>query len=318
MNLGALSSLSGFMMTDVLYLRTLSVFGSLCGITYNATREPRQSNGMLWGIVFVTTNAVMITKLILDRQEPKFSVDEMNLYKSRFEGHGVTPAHFFELMQIGTWETHEPGATLVDAGTFMDRVIYIHRGKAEAWAVQEDTAGSPRLLYDYDHGVIGGTALVDPTVMTRRYPNLIVAGAGNQRLTTVSFKMEELTALLAKRAHKATESALIHGLFVDLIQGLRRDRKSKSKKKKEKEKEQDQARSAQHHARLQEATRLRQRLLEYKALLSAVVSNGVALPAEKKLCRVFRAQHGLTMRQHDRMLEGLGWSREEWEDGGKH
>ena len=33
MNVGAILSLSGFMMTDVLYLRMLSVCGSCCGMT---------------------------------------------------------------------------------------------------------------------------------------------------------------------------------------------------------------------------------------------------------------------------------------------
>ena len=60
MNLGAVSSLSGFMMSDVLYLRGLSVFGSLCGITYNATRQPAQWNGVAWGCVFISTNLYMI------------------------------------------------------------------------------------------------------------------------------------------------------------------------------------------------------------------------------------------------------------------
>ena len=76
MNLGAVSSLSGFMMSDVLYLRCLSVFGSLCGITYNATRQPAQWNGVAWGCVFISTNLYMIYNLLLERAEIKFSVDE--------------------------------------------------------------------------------------------------------------------------------------------------------------------------------------------------------------------------------------------------
>ncbi len=38
MNVGAISGLVGFMMSDVLHLRLLSITGSLCGITYNITR----------------------------------------------------------------------------------------------------------------------------------------------------------------------------------------------------------------------------------------------------------------------------------------
>jgi hypothetical protein len=38
MNVGAVASLSGFCMTDVLSLRMLNICGSLCGMAYNLTR----------------------------------------------------------------------------------------------------------------------------------------------------------------------------------------------------------------------------------------------------------------------------------------
>jgi hypothetical protein len=38
MNLGAVASLSGFCMTDVLSLRLLNICGTLCGMAYNCTR----------------------------------------------------------------------------------------------------------------------------------------------------------------------------------------------------------------------------------------------------------------------------------------
>jgi hypothetical protein len=46
MNIGALKPLTGFMMTDVLLLRTLSIFGSLCRVVYNVTCVPRQWNAV--------------------------------------------------------------------------------------------------------------------------------------------------------------------------------------------------------------------------------------------------------------------------------
>ena len=52
--------------------------------------------------------------------------------------------------------------------------------------------------------------------------------------------------------------------------------------------------------------------------LHGLVSDGVAHPAEKKLCREYRAHHNLSRRQHVQILRGLGWTAEEWEDGGKH
>ena len=56
MNIGAIASLSGFMMSDIMHLRILSVVGSGCGITYNLTRKPPQINAVLWGLVFASVN----------------------------------------------------------------------------------------------------------------------------------------------------------------------------------------------------------------------------------------------------------------------
>ena len=133
MNLGAVSSLTGFMMTDVMHLRALSVFGSLCGITYNSTRAPPQWNGVAWGCVFISTNLYMMWQLHLERSEIKFSVDELKLYQTHFEQYGVTPVQFHRLMKLATWEKLEPRATLVQAGEKLNRVIYVQRGRAEVF-----------------------------------------------------------------------------------------------------------------------------------------------------------------------------------------
>ena len=53
MNLGAVLSLSGFMMTDMLALRCLAISGSLCGMVYNASRKPPQRQAVAWGAVFL-------------------------------------------------------------------------------------------------------------------------------------------------------------------------------------------------------------------------------------------------------------------------
>ena len=50
-----MASLSGFMMSDILYLRCLSVFGSLCGGLYNITRSPRQMQAVYWSCLFAST-----------------------------------------------------------------------------------------------------------------------------------------------------------------------------------------------------------------------------------------------------------------------
>ena len=88
LNLGAITSLSGFLMTDVLWLRSLSVVGSFCGITYNLTRVPKQYNAVAWGLVFASVNTVQIIRLLQERREVKFSVEEGQLFYRHFAPFG--------------------------------------------------------------------------------------------------------------------------------------------------------------------------------------------------------------------------------------
>ena len=76
MNLGAVLSLSGFMLTDIMALRLLSMSGSVCGMIYNWTRKPRQWEAVAWGLVFFTVNGINVGRLILERRETKFSQAE--------------------------------------------------------------------------------------------------------------------------------------------------------------------------------------------------------------------------------------------------
>ena len=92
MNFGAIASLTGFMMTDVMYLRALSVLGSTCGITYNLTRKPKQINAVMWGLVFAGVNIYQLYQLYLERSEKiTYTHDEMLLYTAHFKDWGVDP-----------------------------------------------------------------------------------------------------------------------------------------------------------------------------------------------------------------------------------
>ena len=112
MNVGAVASLTGFMMSDVLHLRLLSIFGSCCGCVFNFTRSPRQLNGVAWGCFFISTNVVMVYKLLQERKEIKFTERELELYNRRFRNFDVKPHTYFKLLGRGEWRTLEEGEKL--------------------------------------------------------------------------------------------------------------------------------------------------------------------------------------------------------------
>ena len=80
-------------------------------------------------------------------------------------------------------------------------------------------------LYEYsaqDNGaIIGATAVVDPSIVGRACPNTIRA---NDAVRTVSFDTTKLRTFLKENAPNI-EAALLILMYVDLIGGLRRDRK---------------------------------------------------------------------------------------------
>ena len=130
MNLGAIASLTGFMMSDVLHLRMLSIFGSCCGITYNFTRHPRQLNGVAWGMFFVCTNLYMIQKLLAERREIHFNQSELLLYTQYFKNFDVEPMEFYRLVKLGHWHNALHGDCIVRRGQVLPNVLMISKGNA--------------------------------------------------------------------------------------------------------------------------------------------------------------------------------------------
>ena len=130
MNLGAIASLTGFMMSDVLHLRMLSIFGSCCGITYNFTRHPRQLNGVAWGMFFVCTNLYMIQKLLAERAEIHFNQSELLLYTQYFKKFDVEPMEFYRLVKLGHWHDARHGDCIVRRGQVLPHVLMISKGNA--------------------------------------------------------------------------------------------------------------------------------------------------------------------------------------------
>jgi hypothetical protein len=224
MNFGAITSLTGFMMTDVLLLRSLSIVGSLCGVVYNISRVPKQLNAVAWGCIFISVNLTRIVQLMLERREIHFSVEEAEVFYRNFEKHGVEPVVFKRLLKQAEWSSIDPGEEVVSSGKPLNRVIILVEGSA---VVYEGSSG--KRLYSYtstDNGcIIGATAIVDPSIIGRVYPNRIVA---EEKVRTLSFKTKELRNFFSNENGAPVEAALLHLIYVDLIGSLRRHRQEES------------------------------------------------------------------------------------------
>jgi len=293
LNFGAITSLSGFMMTDVLWLRSLSCLGSVCGILYNVTRVPKQINAVAWGCVFISVNVVQIIRVLIERKEIKFSVEEGALYYKHFEPLGVNARTFRHLTRVGKWKEFSAGDAIVDDGKPLKDVIILVQGTATC---KDPKTGETKYIYkSTENGnIIGGTALVDKSTIDRAYPNRVVADVP---VKTLSFDTNNLSEHL-RYTCKSCRAAFYQMMFVDLIGALRRDRI-----------EQNTSDSG-----------LGKALHELKNLLKQSCVDGIIHPSERRLIREFMQQKGIVKSQLIALLKSkdIAWTEQEWDDGAKH
>jgi len=309
MNAGAIISLSGFMMSDVMYLRGLSIVGSMCGMSFNLTRKPPQYNAVMWGLVFVSVNVYHLYHLYLERTDDMtFHQDEMMLYTSHFKDWGVEPWQFKKLVKLDGCRfcTFKRGDIIVSADKPLSDVMMVVKGEVGVEDKNDPPLSkTPKYTYrgDGKNGcVIGGTALVDPLVRTKDYPNRLVAQTDDT--VVVKWDTDKLSNVM--QTDKDIESAVLHALYVELIQGLRRDRKNKKNSDK--------------------FDKMSDTLLELESMISKAAEGALKesgdgsiklKPDDKKAIRLYAASNEITTSQRENVLYKLGWTLDEWDDGAK-
>jgi len=300
-------SLSGFMMSDVMHLRFLSICGSMCGITYNVTRKPPQYNACYWGLVFVSVNIYHLYYLYLERNEDMtFNPEEMLLYSCQFKQWGVEPWQFKKLVRLDgcRFRKYKRGDIIINADKKLNDVLMVVRGEVGAESPDSPPlARKPMYTYrgDGHNGcVIGGTALVDANVRNKKYPNRLVCEADDT--IVVKWDTNELSLVMEK--DKEVESAVLHSLYTELIQGLRRDRQNR--------KDED------------SADRMYDKLMEFERLIdgaikNAAIENGVVTlnSKDKREVREYARKNGVTLAQRESLVWKHKWTMDEWDDGAK-
>jgi len=178
-----------------------------------------------------------------DRKQVYFDDDELLLYQTQFAPYGVAPQQFFTLLHHGKWHVAEPGTPLVRRGDQLDSVLFLLSGGASAY---EEKEGEPRrLIYLYEGrseaegaapaessrhdpsllrgSIIGGSALTQPELLEKPYPNAVET---TRRTKYLEWKTSELRA--AMREDKSVESAVFSTLYIDLMQNARLQRRRQS------------------------------------------------------------------------------------------
>ena len=100
-NLGAFTSLSSFMVTDMLALRGLQIAGGCMSLFYHSTRSPPAMSPIAWCLLFMGVNAVNLGRLLLEEATVSFTEEELDVFEAAFHPFGVTPRQMRVLFAAG-------------------------------------------------------------------------------------------------------------------------------------------------------------------------------------------------------------------------
>jgi CRP-like cAMP-binding protein len=125
-NAGNLIYVAAYWVKDILWLRILSIAGSLIGIPYYLFQPEPLWPPIFWTLVFVSINSVRAWQIYLERRPVKFTPDEEILYDKTFNG--LSPQHFLQLVKAGQWKDLDVGEKLQTKGRISSKITALVSG----------------------------------------------------------------------------------------------------------------------------------------------------------------------------------------------
>jgi hypothetical protein len=129
-DLANLIFLGAYLVKDILWLRLLTIVGSLVVIPFYLLQTDTLWTPIMWSGVFIGVNAVRAWGIVKERRPVTFTGDEQFLYDNTFNT--LSPQQFKRLLAIGEWQDLERGSVLHSTGDPPDSLEAVVRGELEA------------------------------------------------------------------------------------------------------------------------------------------------------------------------------------------
>ncbi len=113
-HLANLIFISAYWVKDILWLRLLSIVGSLVVIPYYLSRMEPLWVPTMWSCVFISIHAMRAWGIMKQRRPVAFTDDEQLLYEKAFKA--LSPHQFKRLVAIGQWQDLDRGYVLHATG----------------------------------------------------------------------------------------------------------------------------------------------------------------------------------------------------------
>jgi len=116
-----------FLMRDIVWLRTLSIFSGLVGITYNFFIPVGPLwIPITWLSIFILINIYMIVSFFLSNRQTGFTEDDIYIWKQNFWG--LSAEEFRSVRKIMKSELFSPGGTIIKQGQETKKIFFIASG----------------------------------------------------------------------------------------------------------------------------------------------------------------------------------------------
>jgi hypothetical protein len=129
-HLANLIFLGAYWVKDILWLRLLSMVGSLVVLPFYLLRPEPLWPPMIWDCVFFSIHAWRAWGIVKERRPVTFTGDEQLLYDKTFST--LSRQQFKRLLAIGQWQDLDRGHVLHSIGDQPDSVEAVVRGELEA------------------------------------------------------------------------------------------------------------------------------------------------------------------------------------------
>jgi len=210
-DLANLIFVGAYWVKDILWLRVLSIVGSLVVFPYYFLQSEPLWTPIVWSFLFISINAVRAWGIVKERRPVSFMRDEQLLYDKTFGA--LSPQQFKRLLAIGKWEDLDRGHVLYSIDDPSDSLEAVVSGEIELRRKGHvlgrvgpgDLAGLA--------SVLGGSAEICDATVTQ--PARVVRWRLAD-LRELAAADESLTSLLRKIAGAAIAEKLIRFVHAEL------------------------------------------------------------------------------------------------------
>lgn len=124
--------MSGFLMTDMLYLRCMLVGGYTGLVIFHALHLHPLKIPLRWSAVFVLVNAGAALLLAYDQYCPFLSIEEQHIYEQHFQT-TLTKGQFYTLIQMATFHNVPDNKILTLEGQCCPNLYFVLKGRAKVY-----------------------------------------------------------------------------------------------------------------------------------------------------------------------------------------